>query len=104
MVDRMGGAEPQPVADDIEDMQLTYGLDTNADGIVDSWVPPGAVTPPQIRQVRLQFTARTRTPGSGVVGDTAGARQPDRRNDAGRVSPADLRHRDRCPEFRSVTG
>ncbi len=42
--------------------------------------------------------------GSGVVGDAAGNRQPGRRNDAGRVSPTDVRHRDRCPEFGSVTG
>ncbi|MHB1024533.1 MAG: PilW family protein [Desulfobacteria bacterium] len=83
MVDRMGGAEPQPVADDIEDMQLTYGLDTNADGTVDSWVPPGAVTPPQIRQVRLQFIARTHTPEAGwsetrpALGNRAAGTTPD---------------------------
>lgn len=65
MVDRnIPGQGAQPVADDIEDMQLTYGLDTSApaDGIVDIWVPPGAVTPSQIRQVRLQLIARTRLP------------------------------------------
>jgi type IV pilus assembly protein PilW len=59
MVDRMAGAAPQPVADDIEDMQLTYGIDANADGIVEAWTPtPG--TPSQVRQVRLQLLARAR--------------------------------------------
>ena len=83
MVDRMGGAAAQPVADDIEDMQLTYGLDTNADGIIDSWVPPGAVTPSQIRQVRLQFIARTRLPEAGwsetrpALGNRAAGTTPD---------------------------
>lgn len=66
MVDRMGGAAPQPLADDIEDMQLAYGLDTNADGIVDSWTA-SPTTPSQIRQVRLQFIARTRLPEAGWV-------------------------------------
>ena len=61
MVDRMTGAAPQPLADDIEDMQLAYGLDTNADGVVDTWTAsPG--TPSQIRQVRLQLLARARIP------------------------------------------
>lgn len=62
MVDRMAGQPAQPVADDIEDMQLTYGLDTNADGAVDTWVPnPDAVTQiPLVRQVRLQIMARSR--------------------------------------------
>ena len=60
-----GHCPPQPLADDIEDMQLTYGLDTNADGTVEIWAPPGAVTPSQIRQVRLQFIARTRLPEAG---------------------------------------
>ncbi len=66
MVNRnIPGQGAQPLADDIEDMQLTYGLDTNADGIVDSWVPPGAVTPSQIRQIRLQLIGRTRLPEAG---------------------------------------
>ncbi len=64
MVDRLGGLAAQPLADDIEDMQLTYGLDTNADGIIESW-SSGPATPSQIRQVRLQFIARTRRPETG---------------------------------------
>jgi type IV pilus assembly protein PilW len=63
MVDRMGGQAPQPVADDIEDLQLTYGLDTNADGFVDTWIAnPSVAQVLQIRQVRLQLLARTRLP------------------------------------------
>ena len=66
MVDRMGGLASQPLADDIEDMQLTYGIDTSspADGVVDVWTSNPA-TPSQIRQVRLQFVARTRLPEAG---------------------------------------
>jgi len=61
MVDRLNGYAPQPVADDIEDLQLTYGIDTGGDGVVDAWTSaPG--TPSQIRQVRLQMSARARMP------------------------------------------
>ncbi|OIP36943.1 MAG: hypothetical protein AUK27_00060 [Deltaproteobacteria bacterium CG2_30_66_27] len=64
MVDRMGALSPQPLADDIEDMQFTYGLDTDADGVVDTWTAaPG--DPSRIRQVRLELVARTRLPESG---------------------------------------
>lgn len=82
MVDRLGGAPPQPVADDIEDMQLTYGLDTGGDGIVDTWTA-GPATPSQIRQVRLQFIARTRLPEAGwaetrpALGNRAAGTTPD---------------------------
>jgi len=63
MVDRMDGQTPQPVADDVEDLQLTYGIDTSvpADGIVDAWTATPA-DPSQIRQVRLQMMGRARLP------------------------------------------
>jgi len=65
MVDRnVPGQGAQPLADDIEDMQLTYGLDTTANGVVDTWVSSPS-TLSQIRQVRLQFIARTRLPERG---------------------------------------
>jgi hypothetical protein len=64
MVDRMGDLPAQPIADDIEDMQFTYGLDTNGDGIVESWSASPTI-PSQIRQVRLQFIARARLPEVG---------------------------------------
>ena len=65
MVDRnIPGQGAQPLADDIEDMQLTYGIDNNADGIIESWsASPTASS--QIRQIRLQFIARTRLPEAG---------------------------------------
>jgi len=82
MVDRLGGATPQPLADDIEDMQLTYGLDTNTDGIVDTWTA-SPTTPSQVRQVRLQLMARARLPDSGwsetrpALGNRAAGTAPD---------------------------
>jgi type II secretory pathway pseudopilin PulG len=66
MVDRMGGSAPQPLADDIEDMQLTYAVDLNGNDFIDAgeWTPiPANLS--QIRQVRLQFIARTRLPEAG---------------------------------------
>jgi hypothetical protein len=68
MVQRMGSPSPQPLADDIEDMQVTYGLDTSTTtppaGIVDTWTSSPA-TPSQIRQIRIQFLARIRLPEAG---------------------------------------
>jgi hypothetical protein len=86
MVDRMGGAAPQPLADDIEDMQLTYGIDTSTppDGIVDSWIPnPTFAQLALVRQVRLQFIARARLPEAGwaetrpALGNHAAGTTPD---------------------------
>lgn len=71
MVDRMAGLPPQPVADDIEDLQLSYGLDTSGGGAVTAWRNRlgdpvlTAAEIPQIRQVRLQIIARTRLPEAG---------------------------------------
>ena len=75
MVDRLTTRDraPQPVADDIEDMQLSYGLDTNNDGVVDTFRCGEGETAifsagqiPQIRQVRLHLVARSRIPESGL--------------------------------------
>jgi len=63
MLDKMvAGVQPQPLADDIEDMQFQYGLDTNGDFIVDTTAvnSPTAAQIPQIRQVRVMLSARTR--------------------------------------------
>jgi len=82
MVDRMGGMPPQPLADDIEDMQFTYGLDTNADGVVDNWSASPADSA-QIRQVRLSLMARSRTAESDwseirpALGNRAAGTTPD---------------------------
>jgi type IV pilus assembly protein PilW len=32
----------QAIADDVAELHALYGLDTNADGILDTWVDPGA--------------------------------------------------------------
>jgi len=91
MVQRLGGIAPQPLADDIEDMQLSYGLDTNNDGVVDAWRNDLAGGPvlsvpaeiPQVRQVRLRFIARTRLPDAGwsetrpALGNRAAGTTPD---------------------------
>jgi type IV pilus assembly protein PilW len=68
MVDRMNGQEAQPLADDIEDMQLTYGLDADGDGVVDNPDPSTWISSPtytqlaQVRQIRLMLLARSRLP------------------------------------------
>ncbi|MGZ8440220.1 MAG: PilW family protein [Candidatus Deferrimicrobiaceae bacterium] len=65
MLDKMvAGVQPQPLADDIEDMQFQFGLDTNGDFIVDTTAvnSPTAAQIPQIRQVRVMLSARTRMP------------------------------------------
>jgi type IV pilus assembly protein PilW len=94
MVDRLGGAAPQPLADDIEDMQIRYNMDTNGDGIAEtldvddpatglSSVTGITLNPSQIRQVRLQFIARTRLPEAGwaetrpALGNRAAGSTPD---------------------------
>jgi len=65
MLDRMTGAA-QPLADDIEDMQFQYGLDTDGDFAVDSWVNgPTSAQIPQVKQVRLFLSARTRMTEKG---------------------------------------
>jgi type IV pilus assembly protein PilW len=63
MLDKMvAGVQPQPLADDIEDMQLQYGLDTDGDFVVDTTAvnAPTAAQISQIRQVRLMLSSRTR--------------------------------------------
>jgi type IV pilus assembly protein PilW len=73
MVDRLAGAgqPPQPLADDIEDLQIQYHMDTDNDGITETFnvndpavgvspVTGIALNPSQVRQIRLQLLARTR--------------------------------------------
>ena len=62
MVDRnTGPGQGQPLADDIEDMQIQYGLDTDNDYVVETWVDAPALTQvPQIKQIGLFLSARTR--------------------------------------------
>jgi type IV pilus assembly protein PilW len=65
MVDRnITTQSPQPVADDIEDLQLAYGLD--ADGDISTpltWISsPAGAQWAQIRQIRLMIMARSPRP------------------------------------------
>jgi len=68
MVDRRNGQPPQPLADDIEDLQFRYSMDTNGDGIlevVDSDAVGGNA--PFVRQVRVHLLARSRITQKGWV-------------------------------------
>ncbi|OGQ00461.1 MAG: hypothetical protein A2Z40_04910 [Deltaproteobacteria bacterium RBG_19FT_COMBO_60_16] len=84
MLDRMNNAAPQPLSDDIEDLQIQYGLDTDGDFAVDTWTnAPTAAQGPQIKQVRLMLSARTRMTEKGwnevrpALGDRAGGTTAD---------------------------
>ena len=86
MVDRMGGTAPQPLADDIEDMQLTYGIDTTyppTGSSIHGVANPTFTQLAQVRQVRLRFIARTRLPEAGwsetrpALGNHAAGTTPD---------------------------
>jgi prepilin-type N-terminal cleavage/methylation domain-containing protein len=67
MEDRRNGQAPQPVADDIEDMQFQYGLATSvADNTVVDVADNNVVGDrSQIRQVRILMLARSRLPERG---------------------------------------
>jgi len=65
MLDKMTGVA-QPLADDIEDMQIQYGLDTDGDFVVDTVVnAPTAAQVSQVKQIRLFLSARTRMTEKG---------------------------------------
>ncbi len=83
MVDRRNGQAPQPIADDIEDMQFRYGLDSDNNAIVDNTVTswPNSVSDANrwmIRQVYVELLARARMPERGwqevrpALGDHSG--------------------------------
>lgn len=58
----------QPLADDIEDMQIQYGVDMNGDSAIDSteWIDsPNATQMPLVKQIRLFLSARTRMKEKG---------------------------------------
>ena len=53
---------PQPIAENIEDLQFAFGLDTTASGSVDTWVNSADLTTtqqPQVRLVRINILGRT---------------------------------------------
>ncbi|MDY6844162.1 MAG: PilW family protein [Thermodesulfobacteriota bacterium] len=58
LLQSINGAAGQILAEDIEDLQFCYGLDTTGDGLVDSWLDsPANVN--QVRSVRVNILART---------------------------------------------
>jgi len=67
MLDRRNGQPPQPLADDIEDLQFQYSMDTNGDAaieVVDNNVVGNASF---VRQVHVYLLARSRITESGWV-------------------------------------
>jgi prepilin-type N-terminal cleavage/methylation domain-containing protein len=67
MLDKRNGQPPQPLADDIEDLQFQYSMDTNADGaleVVDNNVVGNASF---VRQVLVHLLARSRITAMGWV-------------------------------------
>lgn len=64
MLDKRNGQPPQPLADDIEDLQLTYSMDTDANGTIDldNNVAGNASF---VRQVHIYLLARSRITEKG---------------------------------------
>lgn len=55
------GAAPVVVMDNIDDMQITYGIDTNADGAIESYqtaTGPPVLVPSQVAAVRVSLLVR----------------------------------------------
>lgn len=71
MVDRRNGQTPQPIADDIEDMQFRYAVDSDNNAIVDnsavsSWADSiSDANRWMIRQVYVELLARSRMSEKG---------------------------------------
>lgn len=63
----------QAIADNLEDLQFAFGLDTDADGVVDKWVADGIsgdnaldnTEKEQIRLIRINISGRTSRQHSG---------------------------------------
>jgi len=61
----------RPIADEIEDLQIAWGIDTDSDGDVDSWSnAPADVA--QIRMARVNLIARSALPVDGWPGSRPG--------------------------------
>jgi prepilin-type N-terminal cleavage/methylation domain len=70
------GNATQPIANDVEDFQVTFGQDTNADGSVDQYVAPTTANAPLTNVVRVCVLVRTATgvsPGGQQYVDCNGA-------------------------------
>lgn len=62
MVDRRNGQPPQPLGDDIEDIQFQFSMDTNGDGALEVMDNNVAANASLVRQVRVHVLARSRSP------------------------------------------
>jgi type IV pilus assembly protein PilW len=56
-------------ADNIEDMQITYGIDSNKDGVIESYQTAGGITFSQVAAVRVVLTVRGPTANAATGGD-----------------------------------
>lgn len=60
----------QPVADNIEDMQITYGIDSNKDGVIEAYsAAPSAIEFGQVAAVNVALTVRGPTANAATGGD-----------------------------------
>jgi type IV pilus assembly protein PilW len=55
------GAVPVVVMDNIDDMQIMYGIDTNGDGAIDSYQTATGLVPAQVAAVRISLLVRGAT-------------------------------------------
>jgi prepilin-type N-terminal cleavage/methylation domain-containing protein len=67
MLDKRNGQPPQPLADDIEDLQFQYSRDTNGDGLLEVTNDNVVGNASQVRQVRVLLLARSRITEKGWV-------------------------------------
>jgi type IV pilus assembly protein PilW len=67
MLDKRNGQPPQPLADDIEDLQFQYSMDTNGDGVIDVVDNNAVGNASFVRQVRVHLLARSRITEKGWV-------------------------------------
>jgi len=65
-----GTGAPVVVMDNIEDMQITYGVDTNGDGAIDAYQSWTGVNPAQVTAVRISLLVRGPTLGSATGSQT----------------------------------
>ena len=76
MLDRRNGQPPQPLADDIEDLQVQYSMDTNGDGAIDVSDNNVVGNASFVRQVHVHLLARSRITEKGWV-DTGSRNMAD---------------------------
>jgi hypothetical protein len=67
MLDKRNGQPPQPLADDIEDLQLRYSMDTNNDGVIEVPDSDAVGNASFVRQVHVWLLARSRITEKGWV-------------------------------------